>query len=682
MAGIPLLDNLVIRKKAPNVERDLHLTIEAMKNYNPNYLGSMHIACCVEDGKVYVYNESNSFDEIFGFWRPIQSGGTTELIDYYKKNEVDGFLDTKVDKEDDKGLSTNDFTTLEKEKLATLENYDDTDVRTHITTSEQAIADIQTSIGNTPLTTTEQSLTGAIAEIKNACDTNNASLDTRVKANEDAIAIINGDSTVSGSIKKASANALKDSKNYTDQKIAEMSANSAINCDEKPTYFDAGNGTVTITYIKDGTPMTTDDLSTWFYYTQDDKLMQTIFIKDSVDGTITENSVVSAGETNFDDFVSKSKDIVDTYTGDEADLTKVGNLGALQALEQKVNTSINERVKTADIYVGVDGSSDTVPLAASQGKVLDEKINTKLDKTFTGEDIANKHLITDSLGNVALGTYDDTISDTSTNAVQNKVIKTSLDTKFDKTQDIDKAGYVAVIGEDGNMTFTEPTTLGGKADIVSYENEDYPELTNVDVALDKILAKIYYEPLQITSFTCNVADTHEIGTTLTDIVFSWSYSKEVKSQALTDCTIVIDDRETTYTSLSATKTFVLTASDGSGNQGGIATASKKISFLNKIYFGSSAEPSEYNSAFILGLTNSQFATGKSNTITMNVGSGEYGYISMPTSFGTISTVNIGGFDTDIQSCANVSFTNASGHTSSYTVYRLGRTGLGNVTIKI
>ena len=40
------------------------------------------------------------------------------LADYYKKTEVDGLLNGKVDKVEGKGLSTNDYTTEEKEKLA------------------------------------------------------------------------------------------------------------------------------------------------------------------------------------------------------------------------------------------------------------------------------------------------------------------------------------------------------------------------------------------------------------------------------------------------------------------------------------------------------------------------------------------------------------------------------------
>lgn len=41
-------------------------------------------------------------------------------------------LDTKVNKVNGKGLSTNDYTTAEKTKLASLENYDDSDVRSLI----------------------------------------------------------------------------------------------------------------------------------------------------------------------------------------------------------------------------------------------------------------------------------------------------------------------------------------------------------------------------------------------------------------------------------------------------------------------------------------------------------------------------------------------------------------------
>lgn len=46
----------------------------------------------------------------------------------------------KVDKVEGKGLSTNDYTTAEKEKLASLANYDDTTINGKITTIESSLA--------------------------------------------------------------------------------------------------------------------------------------------------------------------------------------------------------------------------------------------------------------------------------------------------------------------------------------------------------------------------------------------------------------------------------------------------------------------------------------------------------------------------------------------------------------
>lgn len=675
MAGISTLSGFDYNGGQYGFSRDGFKTLQEMFDFPERYMPPMHIALNEEDGNLWIYNTSNIVTDT-GKWR-IFTGGMSELIDYYKKSETDQLLNNKVDKEDGKILSSNDYTTLEKEKLATLENYDDTDIRTHITASEQAIIDIQTSIGNTPLATTEQSLTGAIVEIKNACDTKNAETLAKATANEEAIAIINGDSTVSGSIKKSASNTLKDAQRYCDQKISEMSANSAINCEQKPVYFDDGSGTIVITYIKNGTSMTTDDLSTWFYYTQDGKLMQTIFIKDTVDGTITENSVVSAGETNFQDFVSKTDDVVSTYDGDEADTSKIGDLGALQALEAKVNANIDTRVKISDVVDSLDNTS-TNPLSANQGRVLNESINTKLNKTFTGDDVANKHLATDSMGNVVLSAYDDTLSDTSTNAVQNKAIKTALDTKLDKVQDIANAGKVLSVGEDGTISFTDAVELGGTADKVAYENEDYPDLINVSIALKNILDKVYYTALQITSFTCNVADTHEIGTVLTDISFSWSYNKDIKSQALTDCSIVIDDREAIYAELTTTKSFVLTASDGSGNTGSIATATKKISFLPRVYYGcTNAE--EITNDVVLGLSNSKLTSTVKGSYAFNCGSGEFAYIVAPKSQSFNGNIWVNGFQAEMEKVSTISITNASNYTQAYDVWRFSNSGLGSFT---
>lgn len=670
--AISLLDNIAIKKKSPNVERDLFATIADMAAYNENYLPDVFECNVIEDGNRYRYNRTNIVDETLGRWRIVESGASsTDLIDYYKKTEVDNLLDGKVSVEDGKGLSTNDFTTLEKEKLAGLENYNDDVVMEHITNSEQAIADIQVAMGTEALTTTAQTVKGAINEVKGNAETSLTDLTARVAANEDALTIINGDSSVTGSIKKSAATTLRDAKSYTDQKIAEMASEQAIVCDEKPSYMDG-----ITTYIKDGVPETTDEENIWFYYEAAGQLMQTIWIN------AEEITIVSAGGVNFDDFVSKSKDIAATYEGDETDTDKIPNIAAMQALEALLKTEINDRVRIIDIYDDLDSSNSLVPLSAKQGKNLNEKIDTKLNKAFVGDEVANKHLITDSLGNIVLSEYDSALDPTSANAVQNKVIKTELDAKFNIAQDIDKAGYVAVIGEDGNMAFSEPTTLGSTAEKVAYVNDEYPDLTNVNVTLNKILAKIYYEEPKITSFTITPStDVYEIGTVIPadTIEFSWAVNKEIKSQALTDCTVAVDDRSATYgNELSNTKTFVLTVSDGEN----AATASKKISFLNKGYWGSAAVPDEYNSEFILGLSGSKFVTDKAGTYSMSVVAGEYGFLALPTSFGTVSSVWIGGFEVTVETAATISFTNASGKTSSYNIYKTGRSGLGSIQMEI
>lgn len=667
--AISLLDNIAIKKKSPNVERDLFATIADMAAYNENYLPDVFECNVIEDGNRYRYNRTNIVDGTLGKWRLVESGGSASLIDYYKKTETDTLLEGYVVKENGKGLSTNDFTTLEKEKLASLENYNDDAVMEHITNSEQAIADIQSAMGNATLTTTAQNISEAINEVKTNCDSATSALGERVTKNESDIAILNGDKTVSGSIAKKVATCLTDAKSYTDQKISEMASEQAIVCDEKPSYM----GGIT-TFIKDGVPETTNEENIWFYYTVDGQLMQTIWI------TGIETTIVSAGGVDFDDLVSKSKDVVSNYTGDEADVSKVPNLGAMKELETKLQTGIDNKISGDEIYDGLDNTSTTSALSANQGRVLNEAVNTKLNKTFSGDDIANKVLKTDSLGNVVLGTHDEALDATSTNSVQNKVIKTELDKKFDVAQSVDKAGYVAVIGEDGNMTFSEPTTLGGKAEVVAYTNNEYPDLTNVDLALDKILAKIYYEPLKITSFTCNVADTHEIGTTLTDIVFSWAYSKEVKTQTLTDCTIIADDRETTVATLQNTKSYVLTASDGSGNEGGIVTAIKKISFLYPIYYGCCAE-SEYNNDFILALENKKLTTSNKMSYNFNCGSGEYAYFATPTNM-KVTSAWVNGFQSSVEEVAVVSHTNSSGHVSSYTISRFSNSGLGSFVAEV
>lgn len=79
---------------------------------------------------------SNKTSEELGINIPTKLSQLTNDKDFIDKTYHDS---TKVDKEEGKGLSSNDFTNDDKEKLSSLENYDDTQVKQDINTIKEKI---------------------------------------------------------------------------------------------------------------------------------------------------------------------------------------------------------------------------------------------------------------------------------------------------------------------------------------------------------------------------------------------------------------------------------------------------------------------------------------------------------------------------------------------------------------
>jgi hypothetical protein len=89
-------------------------------------------------------------------WGTVE-GGITKQTDL--QNELQGIKDvvnTKVDKVNGKQLSTEDYTTPEKQKLAGLSNYDDSALRKYVESLEEQnkllkeqVAALQTKLDNT-----------------------------------------------------------------------------------------------------------------------------------------------------------------------------------------------------------------------------------------------------------------------------------------------------------------------------------------------------------------------------------------------------------------------------------------------------------------------------------------------------------------------------------------------------
>lgn len=121
-----------------------------------------------------------------------------------KIGDIDKLLAEKVDKEEGKGLSTNDYTDQDKEKLAGLSNYDDTEIRKNL--SDKA---------------SKQELTEAAADtLAEAKSYTN----TEVEKAKDVIGEGIGQllPLIGNDITAGDADTLKESKSYTDTKTTEL----------------------------------------------------------------------------------------------------------------------------------------------------------------------------------------------------------------------------------------------------------------------------------------------------------------------------------------------------------------------------------------------------------------------------------------------------------------------------
>ena len=260
-------------------------------------------------------------------------------------------------------------------------------------------------------------------------------------------------------------------------------------------------------------------------------------------------------------------------------------------------------------------------------------------------------------------------------------INTSLDGKLNKTfTGDDVANKILSTDKDGNVVLKNGGSGEGTAETTTYTNADYPSYTNVDLALDALFSKVYYVKPTCSLSASKAGGTFEMGTTITaPITFTWTTNKAITSQTLTGCTLADASVRTAIynTNVTADKSFTLSVSDGENS----ASSSVSYKFLNKVYYGSASEPNSYDSAFILGLANNKFATTIKGSYHITVESGQFGYIACPKSFNAPSECYIGGFLTTLENTGEISFTNASGGVATYIILRTGKSGLGSLTME-
>ena len=379
---------------------------------------------------------------------------------------------------------------------------------------------------------------------------------------------------------------------------------------------------------------------------------------DTVNNHIVETNVPA--DAVFTDTVYDDTDIK-AEIASKADIVSIPN--KMSDLENDSNYQTEEQVKStvtaeiakvvadapedfdtlkemSDWIAGHENDASAMNSAISDNKINIEALQTdisdiqtsldkKLDKTFTGEDIANKVLATDETGNVVLKNSD---------------------------------------------------TVGGTAETTIYTNADYPDYTNVDLALDALFNKVYYVKPTCLLSADKKGGIFEIGTVISaPIVFSWSTNKDVTSQTLTDCALAdANARTATYnTNIAADKTFTLVVSDGENS----ASSSVSYKFMDNVFWGGSAIAETYDSAFINALSNKKLTTSVKGTYSFNLKDNEYGFWAVPASMG-ISSVWIGGFEVTVDYLGPVSYTNTQGIPRQYDIYKTGKSGLGAISAEI
>ena len=291
----------------------------------------------------------------------------SDLLNYYTKLQTNNLLSGKVDKDSNKVLSTNDYTTAEKNKLASLSNYDDTDIKEDISdryTKSETDALLLHKVDKTTLNDYYKS-TDVDNLLSNKVDTTTLTTNYYNKTQTDDLL----DTKASTS---SVTNAITESKGYTDTKISELIG---------------------------GAPETLNTL------------------KEIADAFAEDQEVLDALETAIGNKVDKvagkglsSNDYTDTEKTKLASLSNYDDTAIYTEVNKKANKiELDNYYKKTETYDVVE---------------IDGLLNSKVDKV-TGKGLSTNDYTTAEKNKLAgLSNYDDT---TVKNDISNRYTKTEID---------------------------------------------------------------------------------------------------------------------------------------------------------------------------------------------------------------------------------------------------------------
>ncbi len=220
--------------------------------------------------------------------------------------------------------------------------------------------------------------------------------------------------------------------------------------------------------------------------------------------------------------------------------------------------------------------------------------------------------------------------------------------------------------------------LGGTEGIGGRVETNSTEIENIK----KQIADLHYVAIAITSFDDN-RGTVEYGETVTSVTLSWNYNKTPTTLTLDGVTIDANLKSKTISGLSITKdskkTWTLSATD---ERGTVSTKQASVGFANVVYHGvgTATDYKDYNKDFISGLGN-ELRGSRAYTFEVNP-TNQYIYYCYPSRLGEVSKFSVGGFDGGFEAPVTVSFTNSKGYTENYYVYRSTNMVSGKTTINV
>lgn len=196
--------------------------------------------------------------------------------------------------------------------------------------------------------------------------------------------------------------------------------------------------------------------------------------------------------------------------------------------------------------------------------------------------------------------------------------------------------------------------------------------------LQDVIKDLQYVKIEITSFESD-KKVVELGSTVTDITFSWKINKTPSTLKLNGK--VIDSKLFTYkkTGMKYTsqQSFTLEAID---ERNASVVKTIYMYFYNGVYYGTAKMPGTVDATFIKSL-HKNLQNSKNKTFNVSCGENVFIWYALPTRYGT-PTFNVGGFDGGFQKVADIEFKNSSGYSEPYIVYKSDNSNLGTKTVTV